>query len=84
MHTKSIVVDGKISLFGSVNLDPRSFWLDFEVTLCVYDTDFAARLRALQQRYAEDTESVDLQSWQKRSEWERLCENVAQLFGPLL
>lgn len=84
LHTKSIVIDGKISLFGSVNLDPRSFWLDFEVTLCVYDTDFAARLRALQQRYAEDTESVDLQSWQKRSGWERFCENAAQLFGPLL
>jgi len=84
LHTKSIVIDGKISLFGSVNLDQRSFWLDFEVTLCVYDSDFSVRLRALQQRYAGDTKSVDLLSWQKRSGWERFCENAAQLFGPLL
>ena len=84
LHTKSIAIDSEIALFGTVNLDPRSFWLDFEVTLCVYDPDFAAQLRALQQRYSDDTESVDLQFWQKRSGWERFCENAAQLFGPLL
>ncbi|NQT55341.1 MAG: hypothetical protein HQ551_03855 [Desulfobacteraceae bacterium] len=47
LHTKSIVIDGKISLFGSVNQYPRSFWLEFEVILCVNDTDFAAWLRTL-------------------------------------
>ena len=36
LHTKSVVVDRQVALFGSVNLDVRSFWLDFEVTLgCV-------------------------------------------------
>ncbi|OEU49734.1 MAG: cardiolipin synthase [Desulfobacterales bacterium S3730MH5] len=84
LHTKSITVDGEIALFGTVNLDPRSFWLDFEVTLSVYDPDFGARLRALQLRYAEDTQSVDLQSRQKRSARERFFENTARLFGPLL
>jgi len=44
---KSIGIDGKISLFGSVNQYPRSFWLEFEVILCVNDTDFAAWLRTL-------------------------------------
>ena len=84
LHTKSVVIDGLIALFGSVNLDPRSFWLDFEVTLCVYDPDFGTRLRELQQRYASDSESVDLISWQTRSGWERFLENAARLFGPLL
>lgn len=84
LHTKSVVIDGQIALFGSVNLDPRSFWLDFEVTLCVYDPDFGSRLRALQQRYALDTESVDLKTWQTRPGWERFLENAARLFGPLL
>lgn len=30
LHTKSITVDGQFSLFGSVNLDPRSLWLNTE------------------------------------------------------
>lgn len=55
----SVVVDRQVALFGSVNLDVRSFWLDFEVTLGVYDPDFAQRLLALQDKYMEDATPVD-------------------------
>src|SRR5262249_20574616 len=51
LHTKSITVDGRLSLFGSLNLDPRSMRLDFEITLIVYDRGWTADLRALQQSY---------------------------------
>ena len=37
LHTKSIMVDGAISMFGTVNLDMRSMWLNYEVALFVYD-----------------------------------------------
>jgi cardiolipin synthase len=84
LHTKSILVDGTIALFGSVNLDMRSFWLDFEITLLIYDTDFGARLRRLQQGYLEMSESIDPAVWQQRSARERFIENGAQLFAPLL
>jgi cardiolipin synthase len=84
LHTKSITVDGEIALFGTVNLDMRSFWLDFEVTLCVYDPEFGTRLRKLQQQYAEKSMPIDLEVWRKRSGLKRFIENLAQLFGPLL
>jgi cardiolipin synthase len=84
LHTKSITVDGEIALFGTVNLDMRSFWLDFEVTLCIYDTEFATLLRKLQQRYAEKSIPIDPEVWRQRSGWKRFIENLAQLFGPLL
>lgn len=84
LHTKSMVIDGEISLFGSVNLDPRSFWLDFEVTLCVYDPDFGARLMALQHKYAKKSVQIDLRVWRKRPGQKRFIENLARLFGPLL
>jgi cardiolipin synthase len=84
LHTKSAVVDGEISLFGTVNLDVRSFWLDFEVTLCVYDPQFAARLRALQQKYIENSVAVDPAAWRRRPVTERLRENLARLSSPLL
>ena len=84
LHTKSVVVDRHVALFGSVNLDVRSFWLDFEVTLGVYDPDFAERLSALQNRYIEDSKPVNLQTWQQRSGRERFVENLARLASPLL
>jgi cardiolipin synthase A/B len=84
LHTKSIVVDGEISLFGTVNMDIRSFWLDFEVTLCSYDPDFARRLRALQQKYIEDSEAVDPATWRNRPSRQRFLENMVRLASPLL
>jgi cardiolipin synthase len=62
LHTKSVVVDRQVALFGSVNLDVRSFWLDFEVTLGVYDPDFAQQLLALQDKYIEDSTLLNLQT----------------------
>jgi cardiolipin synthase len=84
LHTKSAVVDGEISLFGTVNLDVRSFWLDFEVTLCVYDPQFAKGLLALQQKYIENSVAVDPAAWCRRTVTERFGENLARLCSPLL
>ena len=84
LHTKSVVVDGQLALFGSVNLDIRSLWLDFEVTIGVYDPDFAQRLLALQNSYIEDSMPVDLKSWQLRSGKQRFLESLARLASPLL
>ena len=84
LHTKSVTVDGEISLFGSVNLDPRSLRLNFEISLAVYDSDFTTRLRALQQSYIDRSDLMDLESWQRRSLGTRIAENVARLWSPLL
>lgn len=84
LHTKSITVDGEFSLFGSLNLDPRSLFLNFEITLVVYDRSFTADLRQLQQSYLADCELMDPQQWQARSNVQRLAENTARLAGPLL
>ena len=48
LHTKSITIDGRVSLFGSLNLDPRSLQLNFEITLAIYDELFTGQLRELQ------------------------------------
>jgi cardiolipin synthase len=84
LHTKSVVVDREVALFGSVNLDVRSFWLDFEVTLGVYEPDFAQRLLALQNKYIDDANPADLQGWQQRPGKECFIENLARLASPLL
>ena len=84
LHTKSVAVDGEFALFGSLNLDPRSLWLNFEITLAIYDSTFTRGLRALQQTYLDDAEPITLEQWNKRTFPQRLAENVARLLGPLL
>jgi cardiolipin synthase len=84
LHTKSITVDDHLSLFGSLNLDPRSFRLDFEITLAVYDPEFTAALRRLQQHYLEQATLLDLAVCQARSRVERFAEDTARLVGPVL
>lgn len=84
LHTKSIVIDGQTTLFGTVNLDIRSLRLNFEVTMIAYDAKFGSAVRDLQRRYADQSEAVDLQRWRQRRRFTRFLENTAQLMSPLL
>lgn len=84
LHAKAITVDGMMALIGSANLDQRSFRINFEVTLAIYDLGFAQQLRALQLRYIEQSEPVDLEEWRKRSMVNRLIDSAASLFSPIL
>lgn len=84
LHTKSLTIDGATSIFGSVNLDMRSFWLNFEISLFIYDPDFTGRLRSLQCKYLDNSEQLDLGSWRRRPKWRQLAEDAFRLLGPLL
>ena len=84
LHTKSITVDGRFCLFGSLNLDPRSLVLNFEITLAIYDAEFTSELRALQETYIASSTKFDIEAWLDRSWPLRLAENAARLAGPLL
>jgi cardiolipin synthase len=84
LHTKSIAVDGHTSVFGSVNLDMRSFYLNFEISLFVYDREFTGRLRDLQHGYLDGSRRIDAAEWTRRPLQVRLVENIVRLAGPLL
>ncbi len=84
LHTKSITVDDELTLFGSLNLDPRSLRLNFEITLSIYDREFHAHVRALQQTYLEASKPLDLASCEARSLAMKFLQNTARLLGPVL
>jgi cardiolipin synthase A/B len=84
LHTKSIVVDRETSLIGSLNLDPRSIYLNFEITLVVYDSGFAADLDKLHRSYAAASVPMSLTDWRGRSVYKRFLDNVVRLLSPLL
>ncbi|HMN96045.1 MAG TPA: cardiolipin synthase [Phycisphaerales bacterium] len=84
LHAKTLVVDRHICLISSANLDRRSFELNFETGLVVYDDDFSSQLRFLQTGYMESSTRVDPSRWRDRSWPARLAQNAAGLMGPLL
>jgi len=84
LHTKSITVDGALSMFGTVNLDMRSLWLNYEVALFVYDADFASALLELQQHYIAQSDRLDPKAWAARPFRQRFMDNTLRLASPLL
>ncbi|QWE09182.1 cardiolipin synthase [Polynucleobacter ibericus] len=84
LHTKSLLIDKRIAIFGSVNFDQRSLRLNFEISLIVYNVDFCNKLEKLIESYLAQSDYVDPKVWAKRPTWRRYLENAAHLTSPLL
>ena len=84
LHTKAILIDENISFIGTVNMDMRSFYLNLEVTLAIYDKAFAARLQESVDHYTARADILDYARWSRRSKLKRFKENVLRLAAPLL
>ncbi|MEH0689584.1 cardiolipin synthase [Vibrio cholerae] len=84
LHTKSVVIDEQFCLVGTVNMDMRSLWLNFELTLAIDDVAFTKEMYWLQQSYIESAYKVELEQWNERSLYSRFLERVFYLFNPLL
>ncbi len=84
LHTKSMVVDRELAVFGTVNFDLRSFHLNFELSMLIYDRVFAEMLVKLHHDYLAECEPMDLTAWRTRPFRHRVIENAAQIASPLL
>jgi cardiolipin synthase len=84
LHAKHLSVDSAVAVIGSSNLDIRSFALNAEVMLMIYESGAAARLLAEQERYFADARRLTLEAWRQRPLRSKLGQNVARLLSPLL
>ncbi len=84
LHTKAIVVDQRLAFFGTVNMDLRSLWLNFEMTMIIYHQETACELSRLLDAYRADADRVSAESWRQRSVVSRFFENITHLFSPLI
>jgi cardiolipin synthase len=64
---------------GSTNFDPRSFRLNDEANLNVYDRAFAARQEKVFEQDIARSRRVTLADWQNRPWHEKLMERAAGL-----
>ena len=84
LHTKGLVIDGDLSLFGTVNMDNRSMHINYELMLLVFDKEFAIKLQRLIALYQETCTELCLRDWHKRPLTERMKEGACFLLSPLL
>ncbi|MFG0307457.1 MAG: cardiolipin synthase [Phycisphaerales bacterium JB040] len=84
LHTKTVAVDDDLGIIGTVNLDRRSFWINYELSLVVHAGDAVRDLACVLQRYIEDSVPVCETDWMRRGPVTRFSENVARLFSPIL
>jgi len=84
IHTKTIVVDGLFSVFGSSNFDSRSAQANEELDITVYDEGFGAGMDAVFLRDLEQAHPYRLEDFQKRPARQRISEWLIAPFAPLL
>ena len=84
LHAKHVSVDGRIGVVGSGNADLRSFMLNAEISLLLYDPEQVAQLVAQQAQCMALSDRLDLLKWRRRPMAMSLAENLARLVGPLL
>jgi cardiolipin synthase len=84
LHAKYLSIDDQVALIGSINMDIRSFALNEEVGLVVYDPAVARQVRAFQERCIADSITLDAKTWAARPLYQRVLQNTARLCDSLL
>jgi cardiolipin synthase len=83
MHTKAIVIDGLMSVVGSANFDNRSFELNDELNVAVFDRTVAQRLLTDFEQDLRNSTKLDLETWRSRPFHIEGREKFWSLFGEL-
>ena len=73
-HCKVMVVDGLFTSVGSTNFDNRSFSLNDEASLNVFDASVAADQARIFEEDLAQSKEYTLADWNARSWWQRLSE----------
>lgn len=84
LHAKHLSIDDQVAVLGTTNIDIRSFALNAEVSLIVYDPTVAAALARVQARYFADSELLDAEEWNRRPLIAKVAQNLARLADSVL
>lgn len=84
LHTKSLTLDGEITLIGSANMDRRSFDLNYENNILVYDAALTEAVFARQQEYLASARPVTREMVASWTLGTRLWGNTLATLGPIL
>ncbi|QEM81873.1 cardiolipin synthase [Halomonas binhaiensis] len=83
LHQKVTLIDDEAASVGTVNLDNRSFRLNFEITALVVDRDFAKDVQTMLEADFANCREVSLAELRSRSLWRKVVSRGAYLLSPI-
>ncbi len=84
LHQKALLIDNDSAAIGSMNLDSRSFRLNFEVSALVVDRAFAGEVATMLTTDFSRARAIDEREYLDAPYLRRVAMHVARLFDPLL
>jgi cardiolipin synthase len=84
LHTKSLTLDGEVTLIGSANMDRRSFELNYENNILFYDRSLTAEMRQRQESYISKSNPITDEMVARWTWGRRLWNNAIAMLGPVL
>jgi cardiolipin synthase A/B len=83
-HVKAMIIDDLLVTTGSCNMDQRSFFLDYELNVVVYDQKFASEMTAQFEKDLESCREVTLEDYHAISRAQKFRNSVFRTIAPLL
>ena len=80
LHSKTMVIDSVWATVGSTNLDRRSFELNEELNLVVYNGEIARRLEGVFEDDLKDSREITYEAWSNRGVLSRFLEVLSVPF----
>jgi cardiolipin synthase len=84
IHAKTISIDSTLAFIGTVNMDTRSFYLNFEITSIVHEPDLCKEMEGSFAIDKQNSQLVTLEHWQSRPVFQRGLDSVCRLLAALL
>ncbi len=84
LHTKSLTLDGEVTLIGSANMDRRSFELNYENNILLFDHSLTYDVCQRQQSYIDKSNQVTIEMVKNWTWQRRLWNNAIAMLGPVL
>lgn len=84
LHAKTLTIDEQVTLIDSTNMDLRSFDLNYENNILLYDRQTTAAVRKRQQDYIAESDRVSIETVKAWSIPKRIWNHLIATIGPLL
>lgn len=76
LHSKTLVVDGQITVMGSTNLDYRSIEFNCEISAVIRSQPFGSQMETLFEHDVRFSKKIDLNEWRRRPKWDRFVQST--------
>jgi cardiolipin synthase len=83
-HSKLLLVDGRVAMMGSANMDLRSLFVNFEIGVFLYSPEPIRTLTRWVEGLLPDCVNYDESGYAGSGANRRIMEDFAHLLGPLL